>query len=144
MKRRRAGLQVWHSRSYFLHPTLGKTESQTCPCDRWRSECRDSTKFVPVCILCSVLIIYIQFCDAQMMTREAPSSSGLKHKTSMRDYWNDGLLSWCLHLQYVFFLFRFVFKLYIVRVLSANALECIPLEIFLRSGLAPVRAKCPY
>lgn len=32
----------------------------------------------------------------------------------------------------------------IVCVLSANALECISLEIFLRNGLAPVRAKFPY
>lgn len=40
--------------------------------------------------------------------------------------------------------FRSVFKLNIVCVLSANALECISLEIFLRNGLAPVRAKCPY
>lgn len=51
-----------------------------------------------------------------------------------------------LALQYVFLphVFRSVFKLNIVCVLSANALECISLEIFLRNGLAPVRAKCPY
>lgn len=35
--------------------------------------------------------------------------------------------------------FRSVFKLNIVCVLSANALECISLEIFLRNGLAPGR-----
>lgn len=51
-----------------------------------------------------------------------------------------------LALQYVFLphVFRSVFKLDIVCVLSANALECISLDMFLRNGLAPVRAKFPY
>lgn len=51
-----------------------------------------------------------------------------------------------LALQSVFLprVFRSVFKLNIVCVLSANALECISLEIFLRNGLAPVKATFPY
>lgn len=51
-----------------------------------------------------------------------------------------------LALQYVFLphVFRSVFKLNIVCVLFANALECISLDMFLRNGLAPVRAKFPY
>lgn len=38
-------------------------------------------------------------------------------------------------------MFRSVFKLDIVRVWSANALECISLEIFLRNGSAPAKSQ---
>lgn len=143
--RRQVGLQVSQTSS-----NAGQHKTMSCP--RWWSECRDGTKFAPVCMLCSVVIIYKLFCDAQMMTwvRQAARSSFPPHLESLRldarrldGRWTPAIM---LALQYVFLphVFCSVFKLNIVCVLSANALECISLEIFLRNGLVPVRAKCPY
>lgn len=113
-----------------------------------------------MCVLCSVVIIYSLVCDAQTVTREGgraagsvPSSLVLDPRTSRGNKsLSEGAKTFemadsCHHActwVCVLATFRSVFKLNIVCVLSANALECISLEIFLRNNVAPVRAKFPY
>lgn len=111
-------------------------------------------------MLCSVVIIYLLFSDAQivMMKRRRWRVRGVLAPGSLlvstlgqtkvfdgmletMDSCYDACTSVCVLATCVF---CSVLKLNIVCVLSANALECISLEIFLRNGLAPVRAKCPY
>lgn len=102
----------------------------------------------------SVYVVYIQLCYAQMMMRESwgcntpsPSSSlsiegkqvfdwTMKMKDSCHDACtSERVLAMCVSL---------CLRAYIiVSVLSANALECISLEIFLRNGLAPARESVP-